>query len=64
MITAVVRICPGSATELELASGLASLLQLRVTELPSSFSPEGLAVTEVVFGASVDNYISTIIKHV
>ena len=37
------------------AAGLASLLQLRVTERPSFISPEGLRVTEGVFGASVIN---------
>ena len=44
-----------------LAAGLASLLQLRVTELPSTTSPEGLTVTEGVFGASDNSYISFII---
>ena len=36
-----------------LAAGLASLLQVRVTELPSLISPEGLRDTEGTFGASV-----------
>jgi len=35
-----------------LSAGLASLLQVRVTELPSSISAEGLTDTEGGFGAS------------
>ena len=35
-----------------LAAGLASLLQVRVTELPSFISPEGLTDKEVIFGAA------------
>ena len=42
---------------------MASLLQLRVTELPSSISPEGLTVTEGVFGASVMNTKSHDLRH-
>ena len=34
------------------AAGLASLLQLRVTELPSFISPEGLEYTDVFLGPS------------
>jgi hypothetical protein len=35
---------------------LASLLQVRVTELPSTISPEGLTDTEVFFGPSGGQY--------
>ena len=35
-----------------LAAGLASLLQLRVTELPSFTPPEGLDITDVCLGPS------------
>ena len=45
------------------AAGLASLLQLRVTELPSSISPEGLTVTEGVLGASVKNTKAHVLRH-
>lgn len=37
---------------MKVAAGLASLLQVRVTELPSAISAEGLTDTEGSLGAS------------
>ena len=70
MILVIVLFCPDSLTESSCflnqvysAAGLASLLQLRVTELPSSISPEGLTVTEGVFGASVMNTKAHVLRY-
>ena len=42
------------------ATGLASLVQVRFTELPSSITPGGVHPTEGVSGASVDSYITLV----
>ena len=60
-------LCPGgwpvvTLVQVYFATGLASLVQVRFTELPSSITPGGVTPTEGVSGASVDSYISLVIK--
>ena len=51
---------PSSLDQVYVAGGLASLLQVRVTELPSGTRPEGLTDTEGCPGASGEKHESII----
>ena len=60
----MVKICPDafgessfSLYQVYLAAGLASLLQVRVTELPSTISAEGLTDTEGSLGPSGGEHV-------
>ena len=53
-----------SLYQVYLAAGLASLLQVRVTELPSTISPEGLTDTEEVFGRSAGQDVKDTIHYI
>ena len=58
-------VCPGewsvvTLVQVYFATGLASLVQVRFTELPSFITPGGVHPTEGVSGASVDSYITLV----